>query len=425
MTDNFYRAFEDKHRGSRERIKSRLRVYLPFVEPLKALYSDCVAVDLGCGRGEWLELMTEIAVGARGVDLDDGMLAACRELGLAAERGDAIPFLQGLPDESVAIVSGFHVAEHIPFSDLQKLVQEALRVLRPAGLLILETPNPENLSVGTAKFYFDPTHQRPLPPPLLSMLPEYYGFQRTKILRLQEEPGLAGRDDPSLADVLSGVSPDYAVVAQKRGATADSLTPFDWAFSRSYGVDLDTLTMRYDAAVGNRLEEILRRVDRTAELEARLTQVQAELSQTQAQLSAVYASTSWRVTSPVRWASTSLRSLVRSPPTSLLRPKAWPKPRNVRTGANPVKRLIQRAGRWVIAHPGLSNPIRAVLRRHEPLRNWSRRLVLGQPSSGFRWPAGSRSRDDQHELDVLTPRARRVHEDLVQAIATRAKRDAR
>jgi O-antigen chain-terminating methyltransferase len=171
MTNDFYRAFEDRHRGTRELIKSRLQVYVPFVEPLRSIYEDCKAVDLGCGRGEWLEILRENGFDAMGVDLDDGMLAACEDLGLPAERGEAIAHLRTIPDESLTVVSGFHIAEHIAFADLQILVQEALRVLRPAGLLILETPNPENIVVGTAGFYIDPTHQRPLPPLLLSFLP--------------------------------------------------------------------------------------------------------------------------------------------------------------------------------------------------------------------------------------------------------------
>lgn len=83
-----------------------------------------------------------------------------------------------------------HIVEHIPFEDIQTLVQEAFRVLTPAGLLILETPNPENIQVATSGFYIDPTHTRPIPSQLLSFLPEYYGFKRTKILRLQEENNL-------------------------------------------------------------------------------------------------------------------------------------------------------------------------------------------------------------------------------------------
>ena len=188
MSDRFYRAFEDRFRGSRELIKSRLRVYLPFIEPLTSIYGTCKAVDLGCGRGEWLELLVESGFEATGVDSDEGMLAACAERALPAERGDAISHLRRLPDNTIAVVSGFHVAEHLSFADLQTLVQEAVRVLKPAGLLILETPNPENLMVGTSGFYCDPTHHRPIPPTLLSFLAEFFGFARLKVLRLQERP---------------------------------------------------------------------------------------------------------------------------------------------------------------------------------------------------------------------------------------------
>jgi SAM-dependent methyltransferase len=291
MTDDFYRAFEDRYRGSRELIKSRLRVYLPFVEPLKALYADATAIDLGCGRGEWLELMGETGFNARGVDLDDGMLAACVERGLSAERGDAIAYLRALPDASVAVVSAFHVVEHIPFEELQQLVQEALRVLKPAGLLILETPNPENLSVGASKFYYDPTHEKPIPPALLSFLPDHYGFARTKVLRLQDRPGLVAATEIGLNDVLSGVSPDYSVVAQMGSDRPAELALFDAAFTRDFGVDLDTLATRYDAQVGSRLAEILTRVDRSAELEA---QARADLAARDREIERLHTHIAWQ-----------------------------------------------------------------------------------------------------------------------------------
>ena len=246
---SFYRAFEDRHRGSRDLIKSRLRAYLPFVTPLLKLYGEGAALDMGCGRGEWLELMGEAGFAAHGVDLDAGMLAACQELGLSVEQGDALEALQRLPDTSQCVVSGFHIAEHVPFPMLQEMVQEALRVLKPAGLLILETPNAENLVVGSSSFYLDPTHQRPLPPLLLSFLTEYTGFLRNKIVRLQESPELAAGETPvSLLQVLTGVSPDYAVVAQKKAA-AKKLKSFDAPFDRQYGLTLEALAMRYEASL--------------------------------------------------------------------------------------------------------------------------------------------------------------------------------
>lgn len=255
MSDGFYRAFEDRHRGTLESVKLRQRVYLPLITPLARHYPNAAAIDLGCGRGEWLELLSESGFDALGIDLDDGMLAECRARGLNVRTQDAISALQGLPDASQAIVSGMHLAEHIPFDALQLLVQEALRVLLPAGLLILETPNPENIVVGTANFYLDPTHNRPLPPLLLSFLPEYYGFSRVKILRLQEPVSLAQTRRFTLHDVLGGVSPDYAVVAQK-AADKSLLAMVSHAFEPEYGVSLGELSNAYDTQLERGWEDV-------------------------------------------------------------------------------------------------------------------------------------------------------------------------
>ena len=243
--EGFYRAFEDRFRGSRELICSRLKIYLPFIEPLKSIEPRPAAVDLGCGRGEWLELLRDNGFEAQGVDLDKGMLAACVKNRLRVVKGDAILFLHELADESQAIISGFHIGEHLPFAQLQSLVHEAFRVLKPGGLLILETPNPENILVSSLSFYVDPTHRNPLPPELLSFLPEYYGFERVKAIRLQENPEVRQSQSASLALVLGAVSPDYAVVAQK-GAEAHILALFDAPFAEQFGVSFDQLVTRFD-----------------------------------------------------------------------------------------------------------------------------------------------------------------------------------
>ena len=333
MTTRFYRAFEDKHRGTRELIKARLRVYLPFVRPLAAAHPELPVLDLGCGRGEWLELLLENNIAAHGVDLDQGMLAACSERGLSASSADAIEHLSALADHSQLAVTGFHLAEHLPFAVLQTLLAQARRVLVPGGLLILETPNPENLVVGTASFYIDPTHLRPLPSQLLSFLAEYQGFDHVKLLRLQQEAHLAENGPASLYDVLANVSPDYAIVAQaafhgdgdqvKQRAHAEALQQ---AFAPEYGVSLYTLASRYDEHLHQQLATLHQQ-------QARLQQQQADLrDQNQAQLqathaaqrqteealavahhhaaradefaaavSALHASHSWRLTRPLRW----------------------------------------------------------------------------------------------------------------------------
>lgn len=271
MMEQFYRAFEERLRGSRALIKERQTVYLPFIAPLKMLYASCPALDLGCGRGEWLEILRENGFEARGVDLDQGMLEGCDALSLPAEQGEALETLKLLADESLALISGFHIAEHMPFERLQQLVAEALRVLKPAGLLILESPNAENLVVGTNNFYFDPTHERPIPHLLLSFLTEYTGFARFKLLRLQEPPELAKAERVDLMSVLAGSSPDYGIVAQK-GAPAGQTALFDQAFEKEYGLALDTLARRYDDGLQEELERFRRQLEeagaRSREVEA-------------------------------------------------------------------------------------------------------------------------------------------------------------
>ena len=290
MSDGFYRAFEDQHRGSRELIKTRQRAYLPFIEPLKTLYPEASALDLGCGRGEWLELLNETGFSASGVDLDDGMLAVCRERGLSVQTQDAVAGLQAQPDASLAVVSGFHLAEHIPFEALQSLIAESLRALKPAGLLILETPNPENIVVGTANFYLDPTHRQPIPPLLLSFLAEHSGFARVKVIRLQGPVDLDAGRKINIHDVLGGVSPDYAIVAQK-AAPESALRLVSMAFEKEYGVTLGQLSGAYDQNIETRLQQ-------TADL---AQQAMTKAVYAEAALVAIYASRSWRVTKPLRW----------------------------------------------------------------------------------------------------------------------------
>lgn len=312
MTDNFYTAFEQQYRGSRELIISRLRVYLPFIAPLSQLYPAGKTIDLGCGRGEWLELMQDSGFTSQGVDLDEGMLASCREIGLKVHTNDAIEFIKNLPDASQVVVSGFHLAEHLPFSSLQILIQEALRVLKPGGMLILETPNPENITVGTEKFYLDPTHQRPIPSQFLSFMVKHAGFIRAKVLRLQEPAELASENSLILLSVLNGVSPDYAVLAQKAG-TPEIETATAAPFEIEYGLSLETLANNYDRQLKTYIQQVdarTRQADAIArQADAMARQADAMARQADAALVAIYHSSSWKVTAPMRAISSSIKNL--------------------------------------------------------------------------------------------------------------------
>jgi len=305
MSDNFYRAFEEKYRGSRDLIKSRLRVYLPFVVSLLRFYPKCEALDIGCGRGEWLELLGEQGFNVRGIDLDDGMLQVCRELGLQALNGDALVHMRSLPSESLSVITGFHIAEHLPFDELQRIVIEAKRLLVPGGVLILETPNPENISVGSNHFYLDPTHLRPIPSELLSFLPEYYCYERYKVIRLQELPALHDEESLSLLNVINGASPDYAVVAQTKGPP-ELMSLLETLFKKNYGLALDDLAIRYQQSINQSLILV---EEKAQQAEAKAQQAAIAVSRYTEQISANYGSTSWLVTAPLRWIMSQLRLL--------------------------------------------------------------------------------------------------------------------
>lgn len=247
MSTDFYRAFEDKFRGSRETIRSRLLIYRPLLEGLVTHASSREAIDLGCGRGEWLECLQDLGFACKGVDLDAGMLQACRAIDLPVQEQDALAALRILPSESMALVSAFHLVEHMPFDQVLELIQESHRVLVPGGLLMMETPNSENLGVGTWNFYLDPTHQRPIPHLLLEFSAQFGGFEFTRIMRVNEDKQLASQQEPGLFDVLCRVSPDYAVIAMKARIDAKTVEDvFGDFLSKPHGITLERLANQYD-----------------------------------------------------------------------------------------------------------------------------------------------------------------------------------
>ncbi|MFN2508708.1 MAG: methyltransferase domain-containing protein [Chthoniobacterales bacterium] len=180
--DTFYLAFENAFRGDRADVKRRQKVYISHLSSLKVPRSKMRVLDLGCGRGEWLEVLAEKKFKARGVDLSATMVDFCKTRGFDAAREDAIAYLKKQADESFTAVTAFHLIEHLPFPSLMELLREALRVLQPRGLLICETPNPANIQVGAHFFYRDPTHQRPLPPDSTRFLALHVGFRLAEIL---------------------------------------------------------------------------------------------------------------------------------------------------------------------------------------------------------------------------------------------------
>ena len=188
LSDVVYYDFENLFRGSEQEIKERVKVYISrFVESGLGMPGMPI-VDVGCGRGEWLDVLREHRLLAYGVDSNLSMIASCREKGLAVEEQDGIQHLRSLPDASVGAVTAFHFIEHLPFEVLLSFIDEVLRVLKPGGVALFETPNPDNVLVGSATFYLDPTHQKPVPSGLLRFLMQSRGFSSIEVLPLHPYP---------------------------------------------------------------------------------------------------------------------------------------------------------------------------------------------------------------------------------------------
>ena len=258
--DNFYKNFEDEFRGSRELIKQRLTFYLPIFKELKRYVQTPRVLDLGCGRGEWLELLKEHSIDAQGVDLDEGMLIECQTLGLDYVHADVIDFLKNKADDSCDAITSFHLIEHLPFDILKQLVQECFRILKPGGILILETPNSENLLVGTSSFYLDPTHSKPLPAPLTSFLTLFYGFKKGHIYFLNSSISNLENFPASMMKIFYGVGADYAVISQKEGAEEFSRIT-DGFYQNNKRADLSSLLQEYDEKILSKFLSIEKKIN--------------------------------------------------------------------------------------------------------------------------------------------------------------------
>jgi SAM-dependent methyltransferase len=163
-------AFADTFRGTREELIERYR-------DLAELFKDNAPVlDIGCGRGEFLQLLQELGVEARGVELDPDLAEECRRRGLDAVAGDGLEALKAVPDRSLGGIVLSQVVEHLTQQQVVDLAVVARDKLRPGGLLMADTPNPQSLYIYARSFYLDPTHRQPVHPAYLTFVFQEAGF---------------------------------------------------------------------------------------------------------------------------------------------------------------------------------------------------------------------------------------------------------
>ncbi|HET9058892.1 MAG TPA: methyltransferase domain-containing protein [Acidimicrobiales bacterium] len=199
LSKDGYASFEDIFRGPESFIRDRLRPYLQY------LVQNPPVVDLGCGRGEMLELLHEAGVDALGIDSDPTMVARARDKGYDVREEDIFVYLSDASNESVGAVFSAQVVEHLDAALVVRMLESSLRVLRPGGLLVIETVNPYPIQSFKA-FWTDPTHRTMLYPEVLLQLCSSVGYSEAFVVFPN------GSGDLSQDRWSQG---EYAVVARK------------------------------------------------------------------------------------------------------------------------------------------------------------------------------------------------------------------
>jgi len=206
-----YSAFARRFRGSEEFVKSGQRFYLSF-------FAECKDVlDIGCGRGEFLDLLREGGIHGLGIDRNPESVGLCRSKGLRAEQADLFDYLAAQPPSSLDGIFCAQVVEHLPPAQIPDLIRLAARALRSRGVLVIETPNPECLAIFATHFYLDPTHLRPVPHQLLAFYMEECGLGQVEVHRrspaVESTPALASIP-ADFRDTFFGAL-DYGIVGKK------------------------------------------------------------------------------------------------------------------------------------------------------------------------------------------------------------------
>jgi O-antigen chain-terminating methyltransferase len=206
-----YPRFAEQFRGPEENIRAGQRFYLDYFAGRSGV------LDIGCGRGEFLELMREAGVSATGIDLSEECVSVCRAKGLDARTADLFAFLAALPESSLDGIFCAQVVEHLPPARLPELIRLCASRLTLDGVLAIETPNPECLAIFATHFYLDPTHEHPVPAPLLRFYFDENGLGGIEIRKLSPAvetiPALASLSEDLREALFGGL--DYAIIGKK------------------------------------------------------------------------------------------------------------------------------------------------------------------------------------------------------------------
>jgi O-antigen chain-terminating methyltransferase len=213
MKEN-YIEFENQFRGSRESILERLDQYRGVLTYIKEEYPRAKALDLGCGRGEWLQKCQQYELSAQGIDASSSMIKYCKKEGLNACKGNIFKIMPHLKSNCYSLITAFHIIEHLENDRITKLLYEAERLLKKNGIMIIEMPSIDNIYVSTDSFYLDETHINKIHPKLLIYKLGLHGFKSTELNYINGEP--EEKQNHLMRKLFYNVGQDVSIVACKK-----------------------------------------------------------------------------------------------------------------------------------------------------------------------------------------------------------------
>ena len=307
MDEKFYLRFESLHRGDSKKLLARFQVYEPIISVICCEANNPKFLDIGCGNGEFLTFISSFGGDVVGIEKNPAHFEG-KNNKVFFEHSDALTWLKRQDDSSFDFVSAIHVIEHLEFSYLYEMVGEIKRVLKENGIILFETPNPDNVTVATKNFYTDPTHLRLVPASLLSFIVQDHGFSSTHLWGVNETPQI--EKSTCIYDVLGGASPDYAILGLVNRNTFEgklenilrvpkgrSTREMCDLFEARYQNDYSTIFQELKKIDSKIFEQNCYYRDQLFEVNKEIIRLRHSF---ESELSSIYASRSWKVTAPLR-----------------------------------------------------------------------------------------------------------------------------
>ena len=214
MESDFYFKFENKFRGNENSILSGLEIYDSLIHQIICKLKEPTILDIGCGRGEFLKKWQKYTPNVIGIENDSKMAKVCRLKNLNIIEDNALDSLQKLSDNSISIITIFHLIEHLEFEYISDVLSDCLRVLHDDGILIIETPSIDNIIVSIKNFYLDHSHKTHINPDSFTFLMENIGFESVKHYFLRGGP-MEDSEYNKLTRVFNGVAQDILFISTK------------------------------------------------------------------------------------------------------------------------------------------------------------------------------------------------------------------